>query len=357
MRTAVFSDISEFGIGSENKYKITDIPANYLKSQEFRNIYEIDQDRDLIDPISVDGSKQPNLPISTNMNAELENELSGENEDNFLIGLYGSSKYINHRKNSSLPLSKDNALRIVSDTIKQESRDPIKIQTTVSDFSANPLLMRAVEKEMDITGDTIIDETGRRSQDFRSSITRSIASFQKENNLFKSVARKQIEANKLQNYANKQVEEYIGGDLSEAGKILLQDILSQRNQAPAPQPVESSQPVPFGSGTPSIVQTQSPNTSYSPPVPPPPEGSQASSATRVEPIGAGVMKSINKLFADPPKKPPKAKEDEYERVTWKTPPDPSLPENQPHGTIVRKRYNTRTQDVVNSFRRQQGSWF
>lgn len=291
MRTAVYSDYSDYGLG-KNKYHNTDPGNSFIKSREFRNLYQIDQDRDLIDPIAVDGSKQPNEPIATDLQASIKAEQSGEAEQEFWEGIYGTARYNNKRRDSSLPMTLDNAHRILYDTIERESSDPIRIQLKVGDYSADPLLMRAIDKEMDVTGDTIIDETSKRSQDFRSSVSKSIRSFSRENNLFKSNARKQMEASRLQNYANKGVENLVGDDLSEAGKILLKDILSSRYQTKQQPPdVTTPQATPFGSGTTNITQTKAPPV-FNTPIPPPLD---TSSATRsAQPMGSDTIKSISK---------------------------------------------------------------
>jgi len=190
MRTAIYSDVI-----AKNFNSVEPMEA-LISTQEFRNLYNSEADRGLIDPVGVSGSKQPALEPG-DIYADVESKADGSEVNNILIGIYGANKFNSLKANGVLPMSDFESVRILTNAISRESTVPIKIQLRDVDYNMDPLLIRAINRELLVQPDKTFDETYNTSQNFVNAVSKSYSTYARENSLFKSAYRKKLEGRTL----------------------------------------------------------------------------------------------------------------------------------------------------------------
>lgn len=203
MRTAIYSDIDSLGISQRNlPISLDDLEdeQTLIKEKEYKNLLTADRDRGLQKPLEIGGYKQPEFEIEgDDLYKILIGEYDGKEDEVFNLGVFGDAKYLSRVKNNILPMSSDQAMKILREAEKQTMAQGVQPFELVDDPESgmSPYLRVAVQKGLDedeSMGSDLFSETSREPKTGAMAILSGNKAFTAEDKLFKSEGRLKLEA-------------------------------------------------------------------------------------------------------------------------------------------------------------------
>ena len=238
-RTGIYSDVGEFSIG-RNKEKNFDYPDNYdiySKDREFLNNYRLSMDRNLINPIGVDGFRQPDDMPSDNydkLHVGALNIINGDNENYIFKEIYGEQKYLNLRIQNNLPMTKLRATQILENTIQEQKNiKTIPVQLYDIEYDINPYLLSHVIETIDNIPTDLISESSNKSQNYVGAVRNSNKAFAKEVTLYNKPQEPMPNKNNKSQSQGAKFVDNLGNLFS--GKSSAEKPQTTKEQAPKPK--------------------------------------------------------------------------------------------------------------------------